>query len=447
MARGVTLVRESSKVGRKTRSPRHSFRLKQTPWTIQPFMFAPVLPGETMTNALIQCKAYTPLVDDQKQGWWYEMYFFYVKHRDLLTDAAGSTYADAAIAMHLDGAVTFSQTVTTKRPLTYANAGAPEWQRGCLNAIVHWYFRSEGEAVWEYTSVAGQASGGSLTALPIASILQDTWMDSMKNEDETINIPVDELPGEYPVLPDDVDPAFSAHFAQWEMMHASGIYTATFADYLRSFGVTPSRDIKPKQEILKPELLRYIRDWKYPQPSMVGGTTGYNVRWDMAERIDKDRFFSEPGFIVGVAVARPKVYYAKQVDSAIGMLNNAYAWLPAVLRDEPYTSLKRFAAGTGPIQGVTDDYWVDIKDLYMHGDQFVNFNTLDGSNANIALQEGFVTLPSSTLRRRYLDPGELRSNFVGDTGEISVDGVVTLDIKTRLEDTSGHGSEGNTFLA
>lgn len=442
MARGVQIVSEAPKMGRKMRKPRHSFRLKQTPWTIQPFMIAPVLPGETMKNALIQARAETPLVDDSRNGWHYEMYFFYVKHRDLMDTNGGYSYADDVIAMHLDQNNPVAPFAADRANL-YMRTGQIPYTLGCLNAVTHWYFRSEGEQIYEYQNVTGTAYGSA--SLPLASILQTGWADSAKNEDEVINVSSDELPGMNPVLPDDVDPAFSAAFAQWEMMTASGLYAATFADYLRSFGITPPKEVMPVQDIRKPELLRYIRSWKYPQPSMVGGTTGFNVRWDVAERIDKDYFFAEPGFIFGVAVARPKVYYAKQMGSIAGYLDTPYNWLPAVLSDEPYTSLKRFAAGTGPIQGATDDYWIDVKDLFLYGDQFANFPTMDSNSVNIAADQSFVSLPTATLRRRYLDFTEIRHGFAGNTGEIQVDGLVSLDIASRLHDTSGRGSEALTF--
>lgn len=441
--RGVQILAEAPKMGRKMRKPRHSFRLKQTPWEIQPFMIAPVLPGETMKNALIQARAETPLVDDSRNGWHYEMYFFYVKHRDLMSSASTYTFADSVMAMHLDQTKTPSDIFTGGHVKLYQQAEGVDFVAGCLHAVTHWYFRSEGEQIWEYQSGAGTSAAAGV--LPIASILQTSWADSAKNEDEVVNVSGDELPGQSPVLPDDVDPAFSAAFAQWEMMTASGLYTATFADYLRSFGITPPKEVQPVQDVRKPELLRYIRNWKYPQPSMVGGTTGFNIRWDIAERIDKDYFFAEPGFIFGVTVARPKVYFAKQLAPIVAYMNDAYSWLPAVLSDEPYTSLRRFAAGTGPIQGVTDDYWIDVKDLFLYGDQFANFATMDGSFNNTAADQSFVSLPTATLRRKYMLNTELRHGFAGNTGDIQVDGVVSLDIASRLHETSGRGSEALTF--
>jgi len=40
--------------GRWMRRPQHSFSLKSRPWRLDPFMIAPVLPGETLKNLLVK---------------------------------------------------------------------------------------------------------------------------------------------------------------------------------------------------------------------------------------------------------------------------------------------------------------------------------------------------------------------------------------------------------
>jgi hypothetical protein len=44
---------------------------------------APVLPGETMKNLLLQARVVSDPIKNPLIGWWCEFYFFYVKHRDL----------------------------------------------------------------------------------------------------------------------------------------------------------------------------------------------------------------------------------------------------------------------------------------------------------------------------------------------------------------------------
>ena len=50
----ISLVNDAPLVGRIQRRPKHSFNVKHQPFTIQPIMIAPVIPGETMTNLLLQ---------------------------------------------------------------------------------------------------------------------------------------------------------------------------------------------------------------------------------------------------------------------------------------------------------------------------------------------------------------------------------------------------------
>ena len=71
------------RTGRVTRSPRHTFQLRHKPFLLQPFMLAPVIPGETMKSLLLQSRAVTSPIANPLIGWWLEYYFFYVKHRDL----------------------------------------------------------------------------------------------------------------------------------------------------------------------------------------------------------------------------------------------------------------------------------------------------------------------------------------------------------------------------
>ena len=50
-------VMNSPRVNRKTRSPQHTWAIKQRPFVITPFMIAPVLPGETLKAGVMQARA------------------------------------------------------------------------------------------------------------------------------------------------------------------------------------------------------------------------------------------------------------------------------------------------------------------------------------------------------------------------------------------------------
>ena len=59
MVRAPAMLRPVGQVSRKSRRPSHPFQLRHMPWQIQPFLIAPVLPGETLKNILLQSRAVT----------------------------------------------------------------------------------------------------------------------------------------------------------------------------------------------------------------------------------------------------------------------------------------------------------------------------------------------------------------------------------------------------
>lgn len=414
------IVQEVKKQGRVTRSPKHSFRISFKPFAIQPNLIAPVLPGETLDHALYQVLARTDGVKAEMSGWWFEQYVFYVKHRDLVQ-------RDLITQMHLDPAANLATVKLGAADTSkYQFNGAIDWVGMCLQRVVEEYFRDEGEA-WDSRMVG---------SLPMARLNSDIWTDSVMLDSEA-STQSEELPGQVSVLPDQGIPAgFEAAYAHWESMRAMQLYTATFEDYLKSFGVSAPRETKV-DEIYRPELIRYFRDWQLPSVKFddsVGAAVPM-VSWKMGERIDKPRFFAEPGFIFGVVVCRPKLIMANLKGAGVGMLDNAYAWLPAVLSDEPYTSLKKYVGATGPIANTgaagVGDYWVDVKDLFIHGDQFYKSQSAEYDPVTVA-----PYVNTGKLDHRYYT-GNTNTLFKVAAAEyIVADGVFDLNIKTRLTDTS-----------
>ena len=65
---------------RQLRRPVHRFNLVTRPFAVTPAMIAPVLPGETLKNALFQSRVLTdPLKPNMRlTGWWCEYMLFCV---------------------------------------------------------------------------------------------------------------------------------------------------------------------------------------------------------------------------------------------------------------------------------------------------------------------------------------------------------------------------------
>lgn len=430
MVATVTMLPQSP-AGRKMRHPKHPFQVRHKPFGICPFLIAPVLPGETLERAMLQSRAVTDPIKNPLVGWWLEHYLFYVKHRDLqdFTGTGVSDYADDLTAMMLDPDYDTSGLDYSSDNLKYyadgATSGArPSFVRMCLAKVVEEYFRNEGEG-WDLSSTF-------IGGLPRASINGNSWLDSATNDTPMAADDMDfasavagQGDGTTAVLASEID----KYMTHYQFLRSQNMVNMSYEDWLATHGVRTAQ-----QELHKPELVRYLREWQYPSNTIdpTNGTPRSAVSWSIRDSVDKARYFSEPGFIFGCTVARPKVYLGGQTSTATGLLNDAFAWLPALLRNDPATSLREIAAAAGPIEA-TDAVWVDLADLFMYGEQFVNFDLVsddDGSH---------VMLPTAGLEKRYPTETDVENLFIDEldaSGKTLVrqDGIVDLHIKSHVED-------------
>lgn len=408
----VVNVMPAARSGRMMRRPAHSWHLRHKPFQIQPFMIAPVLPGETLKTGLMQARAITDPIKNRLIGWHLEHYVFYVKHRDLEVDWV----EDMVLNPDFDYTTVDDPSADTK---LYFKGGAINWVKLCLDKVVDEFFRNEDEIGTSFT----------IGGLPAAAVNGNRWTDSIYR---TVNAPADvDVDGpdvNTTIQASEIDKAMRL----WEFARANGLTEMSYEDYLMTYGIKPTRE-----ELHVPELIRYSRSWQYPSNAVDGdGSVSSAVSWSISERIDKDRFFREPGFIFGVTVARPKVYFSNQSGAAVHMLRDAFSWLPRVLSNDPYSSLREFSSTGGPLAGQSDGYWVDVKDLWLYGDQFVNFAV---SDTNF----GKVALPTADLQRRYPSETDVDGLFSADTAEtVQQDGVIQLTVAASLRDTTPTGGLG-----
>lgn len=409
-------IQQAAQMKRVMRRPQHTFQLRYRPWQIQPFMIAPVLPGETMKNLLLQSRIVTDPIKNPIVGWWNEHWIFYVKLRDLydrdkLTAMIMNPEEDMSSLDSATKVEHYHENTSGGRDIDYVKL--------CMERVVDEYFRFEGE----------DFSVGTIGNLPVANINNSSFIDSLINDADLIT-PADEVltsSGSEFGTAVNISEVHNA-MLRWNLMRTQGLTDMTFEDYLESYGVTPKAE-----EIHKPELIRYVRDWSYPTNTVdpSNGAPRSAVSWVVSEKADKDRFFREPGFIFGVTTSRPKVYLRGLSSNAVMLMNNAQAWLPPSLSQDPYASMRKVAAGDAPVTLSTDAYWVDIKDILLYGDQFLNFAT-SATDANI------VDLPSAANLMRYADGDDADALFVGASPAnlIREDGIVSLSIAGRQTDTS-----------
>ena len=403
-------MEELTKTGRKLRNPIHNFQIRNKPFVIQPLCVAPVLPGETLKNILIQARIVTDPIVNGLVGWWTEQHWFYVKLRDL-----PQAVADAYVQLMITPGSVMTAAHTAARTDTYHGyATSTDTALQCLIAVVDRYFRDEDED-W---NTAGSTLGG----MPLASISrhngQPGWMDSL--------IDTTALPAGSAITGD--AETVNGLLDTYQYLRDMKFLDMTFEDFCRSYGA----NIPAADEVNKPELLRSIKDWSYPV-NHVEPTTGVPssaVSWALKERVDKDRHFKEPGFIFGVTVTRPKVYFANQRSSMSDFLDTPFSWLPALMGENPETSLREFSNANGPLTGTTNGYWVDIRDLFLYGDQFVNFSMAATNDMSVAL-------PTAAMNKRYVsttDVDSLFANAAGGFNLIRQDGTARLSILGRQVD-------------
>ena len=413
--RPITRTRTApSQMSRRVqRRPEHPFNLRSVPFALTPFMIAPVLPGETLESGLLQSRVVSDPIANPLVGWHKEYFWFYVKLRDL-------NDRDAITAALIDPEATMPGAVGAAVNKYYTAAGGINWTQKCLDRVVEEYFRDENEP----------ASSWLIDGYPAVKNNIDNWSDSLMAdanfERRDINL-------------DTINTVEELHEAEktWQLLRDSQLTDMDYHDWIRAYGVTPT-DTKSAEakDLHRPELLRHIREWTYPTNTIdpATGTPSSAVSWAVAGRMDKSRFFAEPGFILGLTVARPKLYFGKQLGSIVGFMDDTVSWLPPNHAENPWKSFIQFAKGAGPVPAMQDanGYWIDLKDLFTRGDQFINYAP------DVAV--GIIAdLPKPNGQNKYLTEADARQLFLGTTPEkqlIREDGVCQLIIRGRQRDTN-----------
>lgn len=397
-------------VDRHSRRPKHNFAVEPHIWEIQPVLIAPVLPGETLDHITIQSRVVTPPLRAKTVGWWLEYYFFYVPFRQM-PDAAN------LIAMFVDPTVTLSPTAAAA--YRFYNGLGYDFNSQCLQVCVQEWFRREGETWSSFTIRANR---------PAASIGMDNLMDSLI--DTTV------LPDGGAIAGLNVDDMSRAKMVldyrrQLKEMGSDG-GMMDYEEVLSSYGAS----LRKAAQRDRPELLRYIRQWTYPT-NTVEPTTGVPTtcaNWGITDRADKKRAFTEPGFIFGVQCIRPKIYFSNQTGFGSTMLDRAQRWLPPMMDEAGMErSLAEFTTAQGPFGkaagGFTNGYWLDVRDLFNYGDQYI-----DISSSTQAFND--VPLPTIGQNTRYGSQAIANTMLVTADTLSQCDGNIQLSIKTRAVDPS-----------
>lgn len=398
---GVMLPGQRS--ARRIRRPNHNAYVHFAPWVLQPFFFAPVLPGETLKNLLMQARVLTtPLANNQVIGWWLETYVFYVKHRHMI---GSTTYQQ--MMLDLNASTAAAEAGSSSLFFNHQTADMM-FASHAYYAVVNEFFRGDGE---DNNTAAGIFSG----TRNYVRLKMPGWWDSIL-PDTTLTtglggIADDSIGGANTAL-DQLGEVGKA-LETWQTLRMLGITNMEYDDYLRSFGVSIAAPVDDR-----PELLRYTREWQYPSSAVSVTDTAQRVSsvvsWSVTERADKNRFFKEPGIVMGCVVARPKLYHNRQ-QAGVGMLKSAQAWQTPFSGAGGY---ERYAS----VNGLAGGYSFDTGDLFNQGDQywFIERGTAPP----------MLTFPADG-ELDYPDTALVNSLFTdAATGHVKMDATVSLQIAT-----------------
>lgn len=394
-----SIMAAAPRMSRKMRRPEHKFYLQIAPQCIVPFLAAPVVPGETLKNLLWQSRCISTPLNNNVMGWWLEHFFFYVKHRHLSTS---SIYTSMMLDLNTDVSSELASGTSTLYNHTVGDMRTVERSYA---AVVNEFFRGDGET--------SATAAGLLSGVAMARLRMPGWWDSMLPDTSLTTlaggIADDSIGG---ATLDQIGELGKA-LETWRALREMGVVNMEYDDWLRSFGV---RIAAPQDD--RPELIRYTREWQYPSNSVSVDATAQRVSsvlsWSITERADKDRYFKEPGIILGVVVARPKWLHARQ-QAGVGLLSSAFGWLTPFTRGDYDQML--------PVPG-SSGYVADVRDLYIHGDQFTYAQRGSLPTARIPWPaDGRFAYPTAT---------EINALFVdGASGFLRMDGVVNLSIASQ----------------
>lgn len=428
---------------RTMRSPDHHFQIRTPPFCIQPVAIAPVLPGDTLERCRVAARVVTDPLDGKMLGWWTRLHLFYVKHRD--TD-----YSDELQAMVLQPfTATGLPTVSGGGYATNRLNGRFDQVKACLDVVTRWYFRDEGEDETDHVHA--------FTGLPMAKLDWSNWRNSLQATTTLgataagdVNVDIN---ASGTITASEVQ--FAMQEYQW--LQQNNLTNMTYEDWLATYGVRTRR-----AEVNRPERLWDGKWWTFPSNTVTQGTGAVTsaATWSIAEQPrfgGQGKFFAEPGWLLLVSVTMPKPMLRSQTGAAVNMLDNAFGWLPAVLRNDPSTSLMAFDTVNGAISSDTANgglYTFDARDLFMYGDQFYYIApSVAGADSVAAGGVAMTNIPTAERVKlpmsfnlntgRYDYPGgslaEANIFFAGTTNEtnlVQIDGLFTPHIRSTVVDTT-----------
>jgi len=417
----MAILQAAAPTSRVGRYPKHPFITREVPFSAQPFMIAPVLPGETLQNLFFESRVVSDPILNPLIGWKKEYYFYFVPITLLLVDEIRDMFIDP-----LNGDLSATHGLATSDPAFYTGKGGIDYLKRCVTRVVEDHYRDEGETA---------ASKSLASGIPLVQIRDRLWLDSLTDKDDAALAADPALDG----TPANME-QLNTLWEMYDQLKAVGIAAMTFEDFIRSYGISVPEVLEER----KSELLARFSDFQYPSNTInpADGAPASALSWVFKNGQRQPKFFKEPGFIVGISISRPKIYFNGLAGNLSGHLSRAWDWLPKYLNEGspvpmPETAMKKFAADTGPLGDrltATDGYWVEMRDLFLYGDQFHNYRAwADNAAPTDDFANHLLALPPGDDHHDYKYPTEAQAKGFFKTPAsacyVRQDGYCSLQIK------------------
>lgn len=406
----IQVVQPGQNKKRMTRTPNFPIVGACKPFGLYPTFFHPVLPGETLSQAVTKQTLVSSPVKSPLCGCWLETWMFYVKLTDIDRNLS-------AMFISNDLASTTYEAVAD-RPRYFTKAGQIDWCYLASEVIHNHFFLDEDESPLTIDGVH-----------KIKRIVKDFTESGIKTSAD------DGLPE--PSAQEDVQDQLTAYMAMRQM----GMASLSYEDYLKTYGVQTVQ-----VEEGEPEMLSYRRYWTLPSNTIdpTDGSPSGAWYWRIDEKSEKNYRFKEPGFIVAMQAVRPKVFDSTQVASFNGELWGFSDWFPSYTLHDPSAGIKKFAVDGNPVfdqvgEGTnTYDLWFDHRDFLSYGEQFINgASRLDYPST---FYRSFADGASpQQVRGQYVSDVHIADLFVSVTASdqfVDYEGLASLNIKGHIQDNT-----------
>lgn len=399
---------------RHTRTPNFPVLGTMRPFGLYPIMAHPVLPGETLKSFRLKWRTISMPIKHPLAGCWLEVWLCYVKLTDLDRDLGNMFISEN---YSTDGYL-----CSTSNDRYFTKAGQIDWVKLCAERVHDAYFLDDSETPREIDGVRQ------------TKINSKSWMQNLMFK-----------PADDPLDTTDIHDAYH-EMNQYMMMQQMGMSELTYENYLNQYGV---RSIGTAEG--DPEILRYAPAWTLPVNTVEPTTGAPSSAWVWSSEIkaDKDKRFSEPGFIIALASYRPKMYSSKQRYSFSGNLWGFQDWYPAYNLQDPAAGIRDlltndpvFPSGFRTDAGDATLIY-DHRDLLSHGEQFVNnFDELPYDSPFYADQRANDADDTAKIRGEYADQTSLNDLFVSTTQTDRVayyEGIASCTIAGHITDSTPGG--------